>query len=345
MKRKNLLITALVPVCCMAILGCPKEKAYVANLPTRAVQQSEITSPGSQPFHLIAEVFEATNLHNDRYRAKIEEWWVAPDKWRRIITSPEFSQTLIVNGSQIGEQLVGDYYPNWLRTMVNGIFNPGGPLRAVDMSQSTDNPLPGGAHFCRRFESHVGIPPVQNSIFSSYCFDGDLIESVGIPGYEIAYHDYSKFAGKLVARSLHEYIEPGTELGGKIDELTELKTPDNSLFNLQQTDSRLRTITVSEKALRASAISSPAMQWPPIQGGRATGDLSIYVCIDRTGRIRETYELNSHHPEMSEAAVNQLAEWRFKPMFIDGSAVQVESILTFAYETRIIPKGQNGDSH
>ncbi len=71
----------------------------------------------------------------------------------------------------------------------------------------------------------------------------------------------------------------------------------------------------------------------------------MYVCIDREGQIRETYQLNSHNPEMSDAAVKQLKQWRFKPVSIDGSAVQVESILTFAYETKIIPKAPSGDSH
>ncbi len=344
MSRKNLFTVVLLPVCCVALFGCPKEKAAVGDLSTRAVQQSQITLPGGQPFHLKAKVFEATNPDNDNYNAEIEEWWVAPKKWRRTITSEKFSQTLIVNGSEVSEQLTGDYYPNWLRAVVNGIFDPGAPLHGVDMSKSSDNPWPGGPHYCRRFESHVGIPPVQNSIFSSYCFDDDRMESIGIPGYEMAYSDHKKFGGKLVARYLREYIESGTEVGAKIEELTELRTSDDSLFKVQQHSAELRTITVSEQMLRASAVSSPPMQWPPIEGGRPAGELSVYVCIDREGRIRETYELNSHSPAMSDAAVNQLKQWSFKPLSIDGNVVQVESILTFAYETKIIPKPPSGDS-
>jgi hypothetical protein len=34
------------------------------------------------------------------YHADIEEYWVAPDKWRRTVKTSNFSQTLIVNGEK-----------------------------------------------------------------------------------------------------------------------------------------------------------------------------------------------------------------------------------------------------
>jgi len=39
---------------------------------------------------------------------------------------------------------------------------------------------------------------------------------------------------------------------------------------------------------------------------------------------------------MSDAAREQLMKWRFKPESRDGAPVQMEAILTFAYETRIV---------
>jgi hypothetical protein len=40
----------------------------------------------------------------------IEEYWVSPTKWRRTIESPEFKQTLVVNGTDIWEKDIGDYF-------------------------------------------------------------------------------------------------------------------------------------------------------------------------------------------------------------------------------------------
>jgi hypothetical protein len=90
-------------------------------------QHSQITLPGSTPFHLKAAIVETTNPTSE-YRAQIEEYWVSPEKWRRTIDSPSFSQTTIVNGDKVSEKDTGDYFPWWLNDFVTAIFDPLGPL-------------------------------------------------------------------------------------------------------------------------------------------------------------------------------------------------------------------------
>ncbi len=142
----------------------------IVDLPNKAIQRSQITLPGSHPFVLRAKVLDATNPSNANYQAEIEEYWVAPDKWHRTVRTPNFSQTLIVNGVKTSEQLTGDYYPNWLRTIVAAIFEPGNPFKGVDLSRSSDNPVLGGTKVCRRFTYLAGIAPVSNKVFSTFCF-------------------------------------------------------------------------------------------------------------------------------------------------------------------------------
>ena len=322
--------------------GLAADKVSVADLPKHAVEQSQITLPGGRPFHLRARIVEATNPDNDNYKAEIEEYWVGPYRWRRTVKTSDFSQTLVVNGDKVGEELGGSYYPHWVRTMVYATFDPGAALQGLDMTKSLDNPMIGGTEFCRRFAFRAGIPPVGNNVFSTFCFEGSLIKSVGTPGYEAEYKNYKKFGDKQVARQIREYIESGTELEETIFELSELRAADESLFAIQQPSTQLQTVSVSEQTARGLLQDSPAMQWPLIQGGKSSGVLSIYVCIDREGRVRETYGLNSDHPIMTDAARQQLMNWRFKPASSGGVPVQIESILTFAYETKIAPASQGG---
>ncbi|MGA9882568.1 MAG: energy transducer TonB [Candidatus Acidiferrales bacterium] len=366
MKKAILLITALA-----LLAGCkvsppqpapapqsakvvePPVQAGEGNLPSlpeRAIQQSQITLPGSKPFHLVAKTFESTDRDNDSHDATIEEYWVAPDKWRRIVKTADFSEVLIVNDDKTSETLMGDYYPNWLRQFVNGIVDPGAPLQGVDISKSTDIPTgyftrDGNLHIadigsevCRRFASLASNPPVTNRVFSTYCFNGGLLESVGKPGYNISYKDYKKFGDKKVARKLDEYIEPGTELEADITELRELPMPaDESLFAIDHVSRPLRTVVVSEATVRSLMVSAPDIKWPTITNGRASGTLSIYVALDRQGHVRETLGLNSDNPFMTDAARQQVMKWQFKPASNDSEPVQVESILTFGYDTKIVP--------
>src|SRR5271169_5266812 len=102
-------IAFLMGLLCSAPLpqASAADRVAPADLPRHAVEESQITLPGSPPFHFRARVVEATNRKNDSYNAEIEEYWVAPDKWRRTVKSADFSQTLILNGQKTTEQLTG----------------------------------------------------------------------------------------------------------------------------------------------------------------------------------------------------------------------------------------------
>ena len=77
--------------------------------------------------------------------------------------------------------------------------------------------------------------------------------------------------------------------------LEELK-PDASLFSTAQPtppEQRLQSFVVSQATIELAAEGQPALAWPPVQGGKTTGLLSMYVSVDREGRVREAYPLNS----------------------------------------------------
>jgi hypothetical protein len=316
------------------VLSCAAIAAdSVSDLPKRAIEKSQITLPGSRPFILKAKVVEITNLANADYQAEIEEYWVAPDKWRRIVKTNKFSQTLVVNGQQSAEQLSGDYYPNWLRTIVAAMFDPGDVLQGVSLSNSSDNPMPGGQKVCRRFMRLSGVPPVTNQDFYSYCFDNGLLDMVVIPGYEAIYRNYKRFAGKQVARTINERIENGTDVQASVEELTELKSPDDAMFAIKEASTPLQTVRTTEGVLRGMAVNAPDIVWPTVRSGRETGTLALYVCLDRSGHVREIYELNSSNPGLSDVARDQVMKWQFNPAATNGVPVQVESVLTFAFGT------------
>jgi len=327
------------------------DKISLADLPKHAIDESQLTVSGASPFHLKARVFERTDRDNDSHNAEIEEFWVAPDKWRRTIKANGFAEILVTNGDKVTEQLDGDYYPNWLRTFVDAIFDPGAALKGVDLTKSDDTArvqstpqgtiIPAavsGPHVCRRFTVLAANPPVTNKVFSTFCFDNGLLESVSEPGYDASYSSYKKFVDKQVARTIGEYIEPGTELEARVEVLEELALPDEALFATQQSGAPVRSLLVSESTMRSLIADAPEIQWPPMAGGRNPGTLSIYVCVDRTGHVRETYSLNSDSPDMAQAAREQVMKWSFKPAANHGASVQVESILTFGYHAPEFPK-------
>jgi hypothetical protein len=115
---------SVILVCALSIVCKAKDDARpktAAEAMDRASKLSQITLPGSAPFHLKATVAELGSPDSD-YKAEIEEYWVAPDKWKRIVRSPEFSETMVVNGEKIFEQNEGNYFPFWLRDFLTARY-------------------------------------------------------------------------------------------------------------------------------------------------------------------------------------------------------------------------------
>src|SRR5579859_6460720 len=73
------------------------DTAEFRTLIEKSVASTSLTTPGSQPFHLKVEAADSTKVRPE-YKAELEVWWAAPDKWRRELKSPTFSETAVQNG-------------------------------------------------------------------------------------------------------------------------------------------------------------------------------------------------------------------------------------------------------
>src|SRR5262249_513156 len=151
---------------------------------------------------------------------------------------------------------------------------------------------------------------VDNDAFANVCFDGaGLLKFVGSPGYSMEFHDYQHFGKKMIARRYQDDPEPGTELVANVVLLEELGNPDASLFSIGQSnppEQRLQSVFVSQATIERAAEGQPALTWPPVQSGKTTGLLSMYISVDRQGQVREAYPLNSDNAGLQDAARDQL---------------------------------------
>jgi outer membrane biosynthesis protein TonB len=334
-------VLALGLLCATLSLGLLAQSTSLREATDRAVAQSKLTSAGSSPFHLRAKIAETDNPDSD-LTANVEMFWFSPEKWRQTVTSPDFSQTLIVNGKNISERNTGDYYPVWLHQLVTAMSDPL-PMLVAGTVEDVRLTLPSGLEewtSCAQSHSMFGIPPAENSVFYAYCFAGSeaLLESVVSPGYAIEFAKYESFMGKRVARVLTTEPEPGTTIEARITELNALANEDPALFAVPQatpSEERIRTVTLPEAELMKLSVQAPPIAWPPVRSGKTAGVLSLYVSLDKTGRVRETFPLNSASADMEDSARQQVQKWQFKPMTSNGAPVQVESVLTFAFNTKI----------
>src|SRR5882762_1006147 len=173
------------------------DKISLADAAQRAVQESNLTSPGSKPFHLRATIAETGEPGSD-YHGKIEEYWVSPSKWRRTIESPDFSEVLVVNGDAVYEENTGDYFPFWLNTFVTALFNPLPMLDALKQTSAQIAKPHGSENTTTCGDLHDRVDRWV------ICFEGShgLLSSVFTKGYAAEFKDHKNFAGKRIARRI-----------------------------------------------------------------------------------------------------------------------------------------------
>jgi len=312
----------------------------VGEAADHAVQQSKLTLPGGTPFHLKAHI-ASSGASKLEYSADVEEYWVAPEKWRRTVEAAGFSQTLIANGGQVSETIKGDYYPFWLHDLVTALVDPL-PMADQLTSMRGQVEIPQDSlksSSCMSMQLKAGTPPAQNTIPYAFCFGGKigLLQVVLTPGYKAQFDDYLPFKKKMVARTVRAEFTPGTTLVAKVTELTELATADEKLFAIEKATpviEQMKTSQVTEDVARTLALNTPAITWPPVREGKTSGVLSLYISNDRAGHVREAWPMASGNSELNDVVRDQVLQWQYKP-YVNGGPSQMEALLTFAFTTRI----------
>ncbi len=311
-----------------------REKVPLGEVADHAVEQSKLTLTGSKPFHLKAEIVETTNPSSE-YRGKIEEYWVSPEKWRRTIETPDFSQTLIVNGDQVSEKDTGDYLPWWLNELVIAMTDP---LPMVEQLKQLNSQMakPQGSensNTCADLRTKV-----DRSVF---CFEGShgLLTSVFTRGYSAQFEDFKGFAGKRVPHLIVIVPESGTTIQARITELTEFHQDGEALFAVPTATparDQIKTVKVDESTVRALALNGTEISWPPGGGGPTTGRCAIYLSADRTGHVREVWPGGCDNPGLEDPLRAIVSKWQLKPAVQNGIPVQIEASVTFTFETRVV---------
>ena len=300
----------------------------------KALKKSQLTLPGSQPFHLKFSIAETSNPQSARH-AEIEESWLSPTKYRRTIQSPDFSQTLIVNGDAVSEINTGSYYPYWLSEFINAAFDPVPFAAGLKQINARGTAAPSG-------KNDTACGDVQFRVDRwVICFNHDeTFASIFTKSYDATYKDYEKFGNKQVARQILN--DPGSahELVATITALEPLTQPDESLFavvNPTPPAERISFLSIGEDTMRSLVIGGADIAWPTVVGGSDSGGCGAFVSADRAGNVREVFSAGCDNPGLEEPLRQILLKWKLKPPVVKGVPVQVNSLMGFPFKVQVTP--------
>ena len=329
----------------MSAIVTPAQAGHTISLgdaTDRALRKSQLTLPGSAPFHIKLSILEVTNPQSDRH-AEVEEYWVSPEKYRRTIKSPAFSQTLIVNGDAVSETDTGDYYPYWLYQIVTAVFDPV-PFAAQLRETKQEISEPAGRtneRVCG--DLHFRVDRIM------VCFDGSgRLESVFTKGYNAEFREYQKFGAKQVARRIVTEPEYQNEIHAVITALELLPQPQDEVkdaggdprFGVKTPTpaaDRIQILRIGEDAMRSLVIGSTDIAWPAVVGGQDSGGCGAFLSVDRTGNVREEFPAGCDNPALDEPLHQALLKWKLQQPVVNGIPVQVTALLGFPFKVHVEP--------
>jgi TonB family protein len=331
-------VAILASVTCPSVSAAPDE---FQDALSKAARTSSLTSPGAMPFHLKLSAVDTLGNSSD-FKSELELWWAAPDKWRREVKSPAFSQTAVQNGQHYFESNSSGYLPFWLHELIQESVDPIPELQLKGIDVDWTNSR------CGKWETEYSKESEKISVYNSVCFNanGTAKEIFSQPlGVSLA--DYKSFNGKEVARTLTVWPRGRSEVKAKITLLESLKL-DDSLFSVPSDTgfpSRLRFLSVPESALQPDTQANTLPAWPVVHNFPAAGLISINVKLDRDGTVRELGTVISKNVVLNDTAVAQLKTWKFKPYRVEGYPVQVNTNITIHFDAKMELLGTNGKSY
>lgn len=89
-------------------------------------------------------------------------------------------------------------------------------------------------------------------------------------------------------------------------------------------------IRVSWEVAQGHVISHPAAQCPPIaKAARLSGLVFIEIQVDKEGKVRSR-KVKSGHPMLTQAALDNIQQWNFRPTTLNGETVVMETTAEIA---------------
>lgn len=301
---------------------------------SRALKTSSLTD-GVKPFHAIL----AIGMSGSPYSGRVEVWWAEKQKYKTVIASPAFSETRIVNGTQVMQTAVGDYYPRWLENFVEAILDPIPMIRDFQGRGGSVMLGPQITRSClRRDDRTNGITEVMT--WGIICLNGaePRLGSVLTMNYNIEFGDWKSFNKKEIARTYKTSVKDYQEIVAHLTTLEELRNPPEELFAVTTPtppEQQIQTAFISTQKEESLIEDAPKIDWPTVHEGKTEGSMIVFARTDRTGQVRETAKHNSDQPGLESFGMEQALHYKFKPLIVNGVAVQMEMPLVLHFKTQI----------
>lgn len=300
-----------------------------------------LAEPGFHPWH-IRGTYRSYDKHGKvNYQGTYEEWWFSPTKYKKVSSSPHFTQTDYGTGTALLRE--GDQeWPTGPETLLRESLVdplPGQQVLGEFELKSESAKVGTGDLDCVSLTYRTpGIFPVLSSVFPTACFEpAQPILRMFSNGRssETLYNNVVLFKGQYVARQLQVYSSGKLFADLNIDTFEPLETEPESILSPPQEAKPvdLTQITVKEGDTK----------WPPLfmkvapyypemaKSLRVQGTVDIEAAIDVDGHVSDVHVIDGP-PALRQASVDAVKRWLYRPFNVMGAPHPIKMTLHVIYQ-------------
>jgi hypothetical protein len=155
--------------------------------------------------------------------------------------------------------------------------------------------------------------------------------------YNIEFDDWKPFGKKKIARTYKTDVLDYQTIVAHLTTLDDLRDASDAMFAVTTPtppEQQIRTAFVSTAKEESLQDNPPQIDWPTVHEGKTEGYMIVYARTDRAGQVRETARHNSDQPGLEDFGMQQALRYKFKPLVIDGVAMQMEMPLVLHFTSK-----------
>lgn len=294
-----------------------------------------------KPWHLKAsfKLFDWDRKETEDF--SYEEFWAGTQKSKRIITSPNFTQTEYTTEKGIFRTGSRDSAPDRFNNAITPLLNPihlltpeGGEEFSVQLVRKKE----GAVEFVCLTEV-LGSVKNAKAAGATYCLDSGLPAlrvSMRPPvSNQIVRNQIIRFQGRYVAKETEEHWPADPDAKSRlsltihVDALEEIKTVDEADFT-PPADAMPppKRIDLAEDVTKGMVLAHPKPVYAPIACAmHVQGTVVLKALIGADGHV-EHLSVVSGPPILVPASLDAVKNWTFKPYLLNGEAVEVGTTIS-----------------
>lgn len=325
------LLAAVIVLISFAQFSPAQEDAVSTRLRNIA-QEQRVEDPvlGAWHLQLAVQLFDAKGKPAEK--GTVDYWWAGPEKYKRVYAMPSYTATEVKNASGLLHTPGTPNAPYVLSELLQMVTNP----------VSIDNQLAGSTPTlvqrklgASKFDCIImdrklaGIKDPPLGLYPTYCvlpgtnslvMQADISEITGlraIGSYGNKHYPADldlELAGVKVASAHVVSLRPVAPTSPEFDATDGLTSADE------------KVVRVASGTVAGNAINRPDPIYPgAARQRRASGTVVLHAVIGTDGAVRRVSLVSAPDPDLAIAAALAVRQWTYRPYFLNGVPVTVET--------------------